>query len=80
MIRKIAFVHNFLFAAVVVAVVVFCTGCFSQGTWDDLGKTEVILPEYSMRFALTPDGDEIVFSGRQKTHNTSGVSTIEEKP
>ena len=67
MIRKIAFVHNFLFAAVVVAVVVFCTGCFSQGTWDDLGKTEVILPEYSMRFALTPDGDGIVFSGRQKT-------------
>ena len=45
MIRKIAFIHNFLFAAVVVAVVVLCTGCFSQGTWDDLGKTEVILPE-----------------------------------
>ena len=67
MIRKIAFTHNFLFAAVVVAVIVFCTGCFSQGTWDDLGKTEVILPEYSMRFALSQDGDEIVFSGRQKT-------------
>jgi len=51
-----------------VCIVMFCcTGCFSHGTWDNLGKTEVILPEYSMRFALSPDGDGIVFSGRQKT-------------
>ena len=51
-----------------VCIVMFCcTGCFSHGTWDDLGKSEVILPEYSMRFALSPDGDGIVFSGRQKT-------------
>lgn len=55
------------FALAICAVALFCTGCFSHGTWDDLGKTEVILPEYNMRFALTPDGDGIVFSGRQKT-------------
>ena len=61
---KTTFVRSLLFAALVAAVGICGTGCFSQGTWDDLGKTEVILPEYSMRFTLTPDGDEIVFSGR----------------
>lgn len=51
----------------VCAVMLLCTGCFSHGTWDDLGKTESILPEYTMRYELSPDGNEIVFSARQKT-------------
>ena len=45
--EKTIFCH-LLLAALVAAVGVFCTGCFSQGTWDDLGKTEVILPEYTI--------------------------------
>ena len=64
---KKTLIRNLLFAVLCMAAGLLCTGCFSHGTWDDLGKTEVILPEYSMRFALSPDGDGIVFSGRQKT-------------
>jgi hypothetical protein len=49
------------------AMMLFCTGCFTRETWHNLGKTETYLPEDSLRYEISPDGSEIVFSGRQKT-------------
>ena len=59
--------RNLLFAALIMASGICCTGCFTPETWHHLGKTEVILPEGSLRYEISPDGSEIVFSGKQKT-------------
>lgn len=64
---KKTLIRHLLFAVLAAAPGLFCTGCFTAETWHHLGKTEVILPEESLRYQVSPDGSEIVFSGKQKT-------------
>ena len=60
-------IRNLLFAVVAAVFGLCCTGCFTAETWHHLGKTEVILPDGSLRYRISADGSEIVFSGKQKT-------------
>ena len=64
---KKTLIRNLLFFIFAATLGLFCTGCFTAGTWNYLGKTETYFIRNSSRYHISQDGSEIVLSGKQKT-------------
>jgi hypothetical protein len=61
---KKTLIRNLLFAAVATAVGIFCTGCFTSMTLDELGSTKSFIA--GEHYEFSPSRDEIVFSCRKE--------------
>ena len=61
---KKTFVRNFLFAVLIMAVGLVCTGCFTAVTLDELGSTKSYIA--GEHYEFSPDRGELVFSCRKE--------------
>ena len=64
MTSKKTFVRDFLFAALIVAAGLCCTGCFTAVTLDELGSTKSYIA--GEHYEFSSDRDELVFSCRKE--------------
>ena len=68
--RKKTLVRNLLFAALILAAGLYCTGCCTMSVIQNLGTTRTEFSEY--RYEMSPGRDEIVLTGKRKISKATG--------